>query len=300
MRHPFRHPVAARPAFSPVFPRRFGMAGAAALMAAVALGPVPASAAGFADVLLFDATMKEQQGTAGQTNFLFTFAFTNAAPGPVVIESVRTSCGCTVAKVPALPWTVPPGGDGEFSVALDARGKRGTVTKSVFVNTSMGVKPLTVRAIIDSSSGGMDDRVRNMQIALADRGAIFRGECATCHVKPAVGKMGVPLYLAACGICHDSHNRASMVPDLRRLPHPTDRDHWIRWISFGRHGSLMPAFAQAEGGPLTEAQIDSLADYLTRTISQRQIAQSRPAARPDSKVPLPPLPGIADLPPASR
>jgi hypothetical protein len=148
----------------------------------------------------------------------FSFAFTNAAPGQVVIESVRTSCGCTVAKVPTLPWVIPPGGDGEFSVTLDLRGKRGTVTKSVFVNTSMGTKPLTVRAIVPDngtsggSGGGMDDRLRNMQIALADRTAIFRGDCASCHATPATAKQGPALYLAACAICHDSHNRASMVP----------------------------------------------------------------------------------------
>ncbi|MBL9136914.1 MAG: DUF1573 domain-containing protein [Verrucomicrobiales bacterium] len=259
-------------------------------------------AAEFPDALLFDGTSKEENVTAGATNAVFTFAFTNGAPGQVVIESVRTSCGCTVAKVPTLPWVIPPGGDGEFSVTLDLRGKRGTVTKSVFVNTSMGTKPLTVRAILpDNGSGGagggMDDRLRNMQIALADRSAIFRGDCANCHATPASSKHGPALYLAACAICHDSHNRASMVPDLKNLPHPTDRDHWIRWINFGRHGSLMPAFAKAEGGILSDAQIDSLADYLTRTISDRRLVGNRPATprKPTGPIQYPPLPGGASV-----
>ncbi|MGE3308838.1 MAG: DUF1573 domain-containing protein [Limisphaerales bacterium] len=252
--------------------------------------------AGVATALLFDETTKEMKGPAGATNFTFTFAFTNSAPGPVVIESVRTSCGCTVARVPSLPWSVGPGEGGEFSVVLDARGKRGTVTKSVFVNSSIGVKPLTVRAVIEDSTGkatggdGMDDRLRNMQIALADRFAVFRGECASCHAKTSEGKHGPALYVAACGICHDSHNRASMVPDLKNLGHVTDREHWVRWITFGRHGSLMPAFAQSEGGPLTDEQVDSLADYLTRTVSQRQMAQ-RAGLPPARKIVAPPLPG---------
>lgn len=250
---------------------------------------------GVATALLFDATTKEMRGPAGATNFTFSFAFTNSAPGPVVIDSVRTSCGCTVARVPSLPWSVAPGGAGEFSVVLDARGKRGTVTKSVFVNTSIGVKPLSVRAFIEDASGavggagGMDDRLRNMQIAMADRYAVFRGDCASCHAKPSEGKHGPALYLAACGICHDSHNRASMVPDLKNLGHVTDREHWLRWITFGRHGSMMPGFAQSEGGPLTEAQVDSLADFLTKTISQRQMAQ-RSGVLPRQYAP-PPLPG---------
>jgi mono/diheme cytochrome c family protein len=231
----------------------------------------------FADALVFDASIKELHGTGGETNFVFTFAFTNTAVMEVVIDSVRTSCGCTVAQVPELPWSIPAGGRGEFAVVLDARGKRGTVSKSVFVNSSIGLKPLTVKAVIPvppgggTEGGGMlaDDRVRNLQIAQADRFAVFKGECADCHATPAKGKMGPPLYLAACGVCHDSHNRASMVPDLKKLPHFTDREHWLRWISFGRHGSLMPAFAATEGGPLTEAQVDSVADYLTRTVSRR-------------------------------
>ena len=254
---------------------------------------------GVATALLFDASTKEITGPAGATNFTFTFAFTNSAPGPVAIESVRTSCGCTVAKVPPLPWTLAPGEGGEFSVVLDARGKRGTVTKSVFVNSSIGVKSLTGRAVIEGSGGneggaggaGSDDRLRNMQIALADRFAVFRGECATCHAKPSEGRHGPALYSAACGICHDSHNRASMVPDLKNLGHPTDREHWVRWITFGRHGSLMPAFAQAEGGPLTEEQVDSLADFLASTISRRSWARGEGAAA--RQYAPPPLPGGA-------
>jgi len=124
-----------------------------------------------------------------------------------------------------------------------------------------------------------------MQLALTDRQAVFKGDCAKCHVEPAVGKTGVGLYQAACAICHDSQNRASMVPDLRHLKHPTDREHWIKWTSFGRPGSLMPAFAQSEGGPLTDAQIDSLASYLDKTITERAKAL---AARPPA--PAPPLP----------
>lgn len=256
-------------------------------------------ASGFADALLFDGVDKQLTGTVGQTNFVFSFRFTNSAPGEVVIESVRTSCGCTVARVPPLPWTIPAGGTGEFSVSLDARGKRGVVSKSVFVNTSLGVKPLSVRAVLEAppaSASGPDNRLQNMQLALADRFAVFRGECASCHAKPAEGKSGPALYLAVCAVCHDAHNRASMVPDLKNLPHPTDREHWLRWITFGRHGSLMPAFSQAEGGPLSEEQIDSLADYLGRTIRARSspAGGARGPQVSTGSIQLPPLPPGSD------
>ena len=263
---------------------------------------VAAEPGGFADALVFDATTKEMKGKGGETSFAFHFAFTNTSLVPVVIDAVRTSCGCTTAKVPPLPWTIATNGAGEFEVVLDVRGKYGTITKSVFVNSTAGLKPLTVKVTMPDapSQGGAsgllaDDRVRNLQIALADRFAIFRGDCASCHATPAAGKTGPSLYLSTCGICHDSHNRASMVPDLKTLKHPTDREHWVRWITFGRHGSLMPAFAKSEGGPLDEDQIDSLADYLNRTISQPASAlrQAR-ALRPQIQRPIPPpLPGVA-------
>lgn len=238
-----------------------------------------------ADALVFDSLVKDQSAPLGEFTLSFPFAFTNAASEPAVIHAVRTSCGCTVAKVPSLPWTIPPAGRGEFTVVLDAHGKSGTVTKTVWLNSSLGIKSLIVRAKIpegqDSGPSGNEDRLRNMQISQADRFTIFRGECATCHARPAQGRFGTTLFLSACGICHAAQNRASMVPDLQRLGHPTHREHWLKWITFGRHGSLMPAFAQSEGGILSDAQIDSLADYLSRTIDpQRTPSPSRPSPAP--------------------
>ena len=267
---------------------------------------IPSAAAqepgAFANALLFDSTNQEIKGEPGQADFTFSFAFTNSAPVAVIIESVRTSCGCTVAKVPPLPWTIPPGERGEFSVALDARGKSGRVTKSVFLNTSIGIRPLTVHALVGGEDGktmDADDRLRNIQVALADRFAVFRGECATCHAQPARNRTGPALYLAACAVCHDSVNRASLVPDLKRLPHPADRDHWLRWITFGRHGSLMPAFSEYEGGILTEAQIDSLADYLTRALGgrrQRTAAADLPLGSPAPVTTPAPAGGLSESP----
>lgn len=261
----------------------------ACLAAVAAPWSVRAQAPGQAGALLFDATLKEQTVGTGVTNVLFGFAFTNTLPGEVVIQAIRTSCGCTVPRSPAMPWTIPPGGDGQFEVMLDLRGKYGVVTKSVFVESSAGRQPLTIRAHAPMPTGGMsndDERERNLRIAMADRKAIFRGECANCHSAPAAGKTGLALYNAACGICHDSHNRASMVPDLKNLPHPTDRDHWIKWATFGRHGSLMAPFAASEGGPLTDQQIDSLADYLAKAVSEPRAA----APRLSQVSPLPPAP----------
>ena len=102
-------------------------------------------------------------------------------------------------------------------------------------------------------------RVRNRVSARTDRQNVFRGDCATCHSQKAAGKMGKELYLATCSICHDAKPRATMVADLKNLGHPTDYDFWKMMITIGTPGTLMPAFGQVAGGPLTDEQIDSLA-----------------------------------------
>jgi len=236
--------------------------------------------------LVFDQMLKDYTPKMGETNAHFTFSLTNVSSSEVVINNVRTSCGCTVANLPSKPWRLPAGASGEFGVVVDLRGKFGTLVKSVFVDSSIGtnamltLKPLTVRVILPNlaaEANGMDNRQRNMMMALADRQAVFRNDCASCHVTPAMGKTGKALYDAACGVCHDSLNRATMVSDLRALPLHPDREYWLKWITLGRPGSLMPSFAQAEGGPLNDDQIDSLVGFLVSNDFQR-------------KPPLPPPP----------
>jgi len=87
-----------------------------------------------------------------------------------------------------------------------------------------------------------------------------------CHFEPAKGKMSADLYAAACAICHEANPRATMVSNLHALNHPTDYAYWKQWITNGKPGSLMPAFAAQQGGPLTEEQIDSLAKTLAMAV----------------------------------
>lgn len=69
---------------------------------------------------------------------------------------------------------------------------------------------------------------------------------------------------AACGICHDARRRAAMVTDLKRLEHGTNAAYWRHWVEHGKAGTLMPAFSDKSGGPLTRDQIDSLVAYLQK------------------------------------
>ena len=223
-----------------------------------------------ADAIVWDAEFKEHTATYGDTNAVIVFWLTNKHNAEVIVNSVRPSCGCTVAKLPAQPWHIKAGDSGPIEASLDLRGKFGTLTKSLYVDSSSGPKTLLFKVTIPDRQGAISmsdpDRLRNVQLATADRQVVFRNaECAKCHAEPAHGKLDVPLYQAACAICHDSVHRATMVPDLRALKHPTNGDYWRTWIKYGRAGSLMPAFAKSQDGPLTDEQIESLVNYLVRT-----------------------------------
>lgn len=53
-----------------------------------------------------------------------------------------------------------------------------------------------------------------------------------------------------------------MVPDLKVAANHRDAAFCRLMITEGRAQTLMPAFARAHGGPLSDEQITSLVDYL--------------------------------------
>lgn len=231
------------------------------------------------NLLAWDSVHKETVCKPGERFARFAFSVTNVSATDVVILSATTSCGCTVASLPAHPWILKPQASGQIQVTVDLANKVGTVNKAVFVTISNApIETLSVEATVSllippPPVMSDQDRIRNMQMAKANAQAIFKGDCASCHLAPAQGKTGAVLYSAMCGICHDAGIRqASMVPQLRNLKKPTGFDFWKNTIANGVTNSLMPAFAAANGGPLSEAQINSLADYLDKTIPRNSSA----------------------------
>ncbi|MSU59676.1 MAG: DUF1573 domain-containing protein [Pedosphaera sp.] len=232
--------------------------------------PAPAAPPQPMNLLAWDAETKEYDAKSGEAEAHYTFYFTNISEVPVVITSASASCGCAVPKLATLPWTNAPGATGEIPVTMTLAGKPVGVTfKQVFVNTDKGQKTLNVKVTIPAPPAApvpVMNRDANQKAALADRQAIFKGDCVSCHVEKGKGKLGAELYTASCGICHDAEHRASAVPDLHKLNHDTNADFWKTWIAQGKVGTMMPAFGAPEGGPLNEQQINSLVQYLTATI----------------------------------
>ena len=130
-----------------------------------------------------------------------------------------------------------------------------------------------------------EERKRNDVAALADPQMIFKGDCAKCHLSPAAGQTGIGLYYNLCGVCHEDgysegrrfSSSTPKAPKLRGLQMPADPEVWRKIIREGKTNTVMPAFAQEKGGPLSVAQIDSLARFLATAFSR---ASMLPAAAP--------------------
>jgi mono/diheme cytochrome c family protein len=224
----------------------------------VTTNPVPAG-----DPFRWDAERKIVDVKSNEVSANFEFYVTNVSSAEVLINEVRSSCDCTTAQLPESPFRLAPGASGKIEITMDVRGRAGTILRTLNVLTSVGPRTLSIQANAPFiASNPAAERLLNQHLARADRQLVFRGDCAKCHLEPAQGKQGEALFTSACGVCHLSKQRASVVPDLAALKVPTSPDYWRLWIAFGKHGTMMPAWAQEQGGPLSTAQIDSLVEYL--------------------------------------
>ena len=228
------------------------------------------------NTMAWDAITKSTNVPANSEQAHFTFSFKNVSTNTVTILDVHPSCGCTTAQLPPRPWSIPAGTNGQIGVTVNLAGKFGMVVKSVRVQTDQGTRDLIVQITILPPKIPVltdADRIRQMAIAKVDRQAVFKNDCATCHVKNGDFRYGKALYDADCGICHESEHRASMVPDLHQLKVATNDAFWRVWVEHGKPGTFMPAFSMSDGGPLTDMQIASLVNYLSGTIPPKVASQ---------------------------
>jgi mono/diheme cytochrome c family protein len=214
--------------------------------------------------LRWDAMEKRAQPKFEDGFAKFEFNVTNATDRPVKVFYVRATCGCTTVDAPPMPWILAPGARGTVKAKVDFRGKEGEIAKQLLVGTVEATQMLTMIVKVPPMSPEMRDA--NRAIAVANRQKVFQGDCAACHATPAEGRFGDDLFAAACAVCHDSKHRASMVPDLAIAKEKRDAAWWTHWIEEGRDGTLMPGFAQKNGGPLSSSQIESLVEYLVTNL----------------------------------
>jgi len=73
-----------------------------------------------------------------------TFVFTNTGDSPLIIEDVRSSCGCTIPKKPESP--IAPGERGEIQVKYDTH-RVGVFRKTITVRSNASEKPVVALKI---------------------------------------------------------------------------------------------------------------------------------------------------------
>ena len=242
---------------------------AAAVVAGTEIPAVPAIS-NPPNPLVWDAVEKKLELPGMTNSVLVTFWVTNYSASDSVIASVEADCDCIVVEGRKMfPWTIAPGTGGPVNIRVNTRGRFGDFVRTVAAITSHGPQFLTVsmKIPLTPAPSNVSVRQRDVMAAKMDRQAVFRGSCAACHAAPTVGLTGAALFQKACVICHQAEQRAEMVPDLAALKHPADADHWRRWITSGKPGSLMPAFALSEGGILDTNQIESLVEYVMKQFS---------------------------------
>jgi len=177
-----------------------------------------------------------------------TLFLRNTGSLPIHVSKVETSCGCT-AVTPESRELAP----GEFTplhVRVDTTAKRGVIKKSITVSDSQGEKArawLTLKVKPNPHMGAMKGK------------SIFDGKCASCHAEPAKGKVqGVAIYRAVCSMCHGDAGKGAYAPALR------GRDAvFVSSILAKGLGRQMPSFAREKHGPLSRAQIVSVARWLS-------------------------------------
>ncbi len=85
------------------------------------------------DSIVFEKTVHDYgtitQGSDGNCEFKFT----NKGKGPLILNNVKTSCGCTVPEWPNAP--IPPGKTGIIKVKYDTN-RLGAFSKTVTVNSN--------------------------------------------------------------------------------------------------------------------------------------------------------------------
>ena len=71
--------------------------------------------------------------TEGQ-KLQISFRFKNTGTKPLIIQSVRPGCGCTVADYPKEP--IAPGGEGEITGSFDSQGRENLQRKEIAVTAN--------------------------------------------------------------------------------------------------------------------------------------------------------------------
>ena len=176
------------------------------------------------------------------------FELSNAGDEDLLIEKLVAASGNTKAK--ASSGRLKPGEKGSITVVIDLRGKKGVFSKTIDVYTNDPITPVNTLSLKFS----VKDRIHMAQYSA---NAIFSEECRACHVEQGRGKKGWDLFKTDCFMCHNAGKNTSL-STMSKKP----SKEMLKAIKDGVENTLMPGFALSNGGPLDEADIQSLIELI--------------------------------------
>lgn len=172
----------------------------------------------------------------------------NAGEQLASIVDVTTSCGCSVAEPEER--LLMPGGFTRIKLTIDTFAKQDDVRKWVELSDDQGRRSRAWVTLKVAANPHLDTGSRS----------IFDGKCGSCHFAPAAGQSnGQAIYQAVCSMCHGAGGQGAYAP---KLAGHRDTAMLAALIATGTGSRHMPGFARAQGGPLTEIQIEALSRWL--------------------------------------
>ncbi len=121
------------------------------------------------------------------------------------------------------------------------------------------------------------------------------GVVATAHAQTGDASRGATLFAQNCAVCHGDHGQGRIGATLAKDFPGIRVDLLLKdTISTGVQGSVMPAWAKSNGGPLTDAEIDDIVAYirslgnLAPTLPPITLSPTRPPSAPTAAAAFPP------------
>ncbi len=102
---------------------------------------------------------------------------------------------------------------------------------------------------------------------------------------------GAELYQSYCSMCHGVDGRGRVGANLQAFPGIAVDAAIQQTVANGIEGSVMPAFGQAQGGPLSDVDIADIAAYLTGVLEGTEPIAPAPEYIPPEIEPLPDVEG---------
>lgn len=246
---------------------------ALALILAAASGSArtsdPAGAGVPVPVIRFEHTTHDFGELAADAKVEHAWVVHNDGKAPLEIVNTFPSCGCTASLIENK--AIAPGASGILRVSFDAVGQNGDVRKSIAVLSNDPARPRVLLTVLARVLAPVNPRVSKDHPGITGQSYLV-GDCASCHARPAVGKEGAELWGAVCAMCHGNRAEGKLAPPLRNedyLGGRGDKDLHDS-IAFGTANPRMPGFSEMMGGPLKEAQIDSLVRLIRSWGPQRE------------------------------